>query len=443
MESPKFELTKILEWVQLNDYKRIALQFPQDLLSIAPEILLELEKCANDKQFFILADTSYRSCCLDLIAAEHANCDSIVHFGGACMTDLNGKIPSLYIFENTNIDFVNFRENISKFIDTKDEKEFDQILILCDSDYSDLENEIYQNVKSVFSMENIHLCGLLKDSSKLEENCRIILKREIPSNFNENKNNLLIFFGEKESPLLPLFVLTLKGINKILHYEPKEKSFYLESSKTNKLLMKRMYLAEKVKDANTIGLVLGYVSMECRKEAISRVRKLCKQRGKKLYVFYIGKLNEAKLTNFGAEIDVFVMLSCPYGILLDGNKFFKPIVSLMEVEMSLNQNTPYENIKWTGEASNILENKIQAFTEENDVDMSLTSGSVRSCGCDSTNGEDENMQILEYSAGDYFKKRTWKGLDDKECLKDDKKNFSELKEGFSGIASKYEKEIIN
>nr|CAD2190217.1 unnamed protein product [Meloidogyne enterolobii] len=443
MESPTFELTKILEWVQINDYKRIALQFPQNLLSIAPEILLELEKCANDKQFFILADTSYRSCCLDLIAAEHANCDSIVHFGGACMTDLNGKIPSLYIFENTNIDFDNFGENISKFINTKDEKEFDQILILCDSDYSDLENEIYQNVKSVFSIENIHLCRLLKDSFKHEENCRVILKREIPSNFCENKNNLLIFFGEKESPLLPLFVLTLKGINKILHYEPKEKSFYLESSKTNKLLMKRMYLAEKVKDANTIGLVLGYVSMECRKEAISRVRKLCKQRGKKLYVFYIGKLNEAKLTNFGAEIDVFVMLSCPYGILLDGNKFFKPIVSLMEVEMSLNQNTPYENIKWTGEASNILENKIQTFIKENDVDMSLTSGSVRSCGCNSTNREDENMQILEYSAGDYFKKRTWKGLDDKECLKDDKKNFSELKEGFSGIASKYEKELIN
>ncbi|KAL7077394.1 hypothetical protein ACQ4LE_003017 [Meloidogyne hapla] len=442
MESPTFELSKILEWIEENNYRRIALQFPQDLLSIAPEILLELEERSIDRQFFILADTSYRSCCLDLIAAEHASCDSIVHFGGACMTDLNGKIPSLYIFANTSIDFDNFRETTSKLIITNDEK-FDQILILCDSDYSDLEDEIYKNVKSLLSMDNVHLCRLLKDSVQLEENSRIILKREIPSNFCENKNNLLIFFGEKESPLLPLFVLTLNGLTKILHYEPKEKSFYLDSPKTNKLLMKRMYLSEKVKDADTIGLVLGYVSMECRKEAISRVRKLCKQRGKKLYVFYIGKLNEAKLTNFGAEIDVFVMLSCPYGILLDGNKFFKPIVSLMEVEMALNQNTPYENIKWTGEASNILENQIQSPNEENDVDISLTSGGVRSCGCNSADGKDENMQILEYSAGDYFKKRTWKGLDDKECLKDDTKKFSELKEGFSGIASRYEKELIN
>jgi len=48
---------------------------------------------------------------------------------------------------------------------------------------------------------------------------------------------------------------------------------------------------------------------------------------------------------------------------------------------------------------NYFLDKIRSFTEENDVDMSLTSGSVRSCGCNSTNGEDENMQILEYSAG--------------------------------------------
>lgn len=55
------------------------------------------------------------------------------------------------------------------------------------------------------------------------------------------------------------------------------------------------------------------------------------------------------------------MLSCPYGILLDGNKSFKPIVSLMEVEMALNQSSPYESMKWTGEASDILKSKNYIF----------------------------------------------------------------------------------
>ena len=60
MESPTFELSSIEEWVEANDYKRIALQFPRDLLPYAPEILLELEKRSVDRQFYILADTSYR-----------------------------------------------------------------------------------------------------------------------------------------------------------------------------------------------------------------------------------------------------------------------------------------------------------------------------------------------------------------------------------------------
>ena len=57
------------------------------------------------------------------------------------MTDLNGKIPALYIFAKPNIDFDNFRETTSKLIDKEDEEKFDQILILCDSDYSDLESK--------------------------------------------------------------------------------------------------------------------------------------------------------------------------------------------------------------------------------------------------------------------------------------------------------------
>jgi hypothetical protein len=35
---------------------------------------------------YILADTSYGSCCVDEVAAQHANCDLIVHFGFSCLS---------------------------------------------------------------------------------------------------------------------------------------------------------------------------------------------------------------------------------------------------------------------------------------------------------------------------------------------------------------------
>jgi len=40
----------------------------------------------DDIKFYILADTSYGSCCVDEIAAEHADADCIIHYGRACLS---------------------------------------------------------------------------------------------------------------------------------------------------------------------------------------------------------------------------------------------------------------------------------------------------------------------------------------------------------------------
>jgi hypothetical protein len=73
--------------------------------------------------------------------------------------------------------------------------------------------------------------------------------------------------------------------------------------------------------------------------------------------FIYFQLNEAKLTNFGLEVDVFVMLSCPYGILLDDKKFYKPVVSMSEAEMALNPQKAAADscdFGWTAEFQSLL-----------------------------------------------------------------------------------------
>jgi diphthamide biosynthesis protein 2 len=54
--------------------------------------------------------------------------------------------------------------------------------------------------------------------------------------------------------------------------------------------MRRFYLVEKIKEASVIGLVIGTVAVKSYQKAITRVRNLCKNSKKKLYVFYIGKV---------------------------------------------------------------------------------------------------------------------------------------------------------
>ncbi|KIH48669.1 hypothetical protein ANCDUO_21258 [Ancylostoma duodenale] len=87
-----FHLDETVTWIRNNGYKRVALQLPDHFLSRAYCIAKFIESSADVKAF-LLADTSYRSCCVDEVAAAHASCDAIVHYGDACLSALTENIP--------------------------------------------------------------------------------------------------------------------------------------------------------------------------------------------------------------------------------------------------------------------------------------------------------------------------------------------------------------
>jgi diphthamide biosynthesis protein 2 len=80
----------------LNPDIRVALQFPDELLSDAPDVCWEFQErlqTADDDdsnvwQFlvFVLGDTTYAPCCPDTIAAAHLNANILVHYGHACLS---------------------------------------------------------------------------------------------------------------------------------------------------------------------------------------------------------------------------------------------------------------------------------------------------------------------------------------------------------------------
>jgi diphthamide synthase subunit DPH2 len=54
-----FECQHVANWINSNGYERVALQFPDELLTYSPSIALSLgDKCTNSV-VFILGDTSY------------------------------------------------------------------------------------------------------------------------------------------------------------------------------------------------------------------------------------------------------------------------------------------------------------------------------------------------------------------------------------------------
>lgn len=114
-----FDIEATARFIVEQRCRRIGLQFPDELLPHATNVVRELREevaacqqtnettattdasaaatetaaavpaaasAAPALQLYILADTSYGSCCVDEVAAQHANCDLIVHFGFSCLS---------------------------------------------------------------------------------------------------------------------------------------------------------------------------------------------------------------------------------------------------------------------------------------------------------------------------------------------------------------------
>lgn len=146
-------------------------------------------------------------------------------------------------------------------------------------------------------------------------------------------------------------------------------------SYSTRQLRKRLFMVEKLKDANSVGLVVGTVGLEGHREAVSRMRALCKAAAKKIYVISVGKVrflaalptknvqvNVPKLSNFSADIDVFVLVSCPFGILLETSDFYKPVLSLFEAEVALNPSNSWAaGAGWTADFSKFLHGRFRLW----------------------------------------------------------------------------------
>lgn len=69
------------------------------------------------------------------------------------------------------------------------------------------------------------------------------------------------------------------------------------------------------------------------RDAIDSIRSLAKKAGKKTYTMLMGKPNPAKLANL-PEVEVFVMVADPQGMILDSKEYYAPIITPFEAYLA-------------------------------------------------------------------------------------------------------------
>jgi diphthamide biosynthesis protein 2 len=374
----RYEIERTLEEIRRHSWRRVALQFPDEMLpdsarvfqllargtrssvtaaaahGVKPDgvatsdhnLLEQLSQLTTDHKeeqvkFTVLADTSYGSCCVDEIAGEHVEADAVVHYGRACLSP-TARLPVLHVFTHRPLDF---KKVVDSFKEAYSAKSY-QIVLTADVTYHhhvrNLHNELVQQ-----GYDNIFVTDIIHEPTSPIPN------RTVPDEIRENPEALkewqMFYISEPPTSLLLTLSSRLAEIriyptDTTIHHHSTVKSLVANTS----LVLRRRYaLVTSLATVGIWGILINTLSVKNYLHMVDHVKSRIAAAGKKSYIFVVGKLNAAKVANF-SEVGGWVVIGCWESSLIDSKDFYKPVITPFELDLALKRD---EDRIWTGDWS--------------------------------------------------------------------------------------------
>ena len=427
----RYEIRRTIDEIRENKWRRIALQFPDEMLphsarvyqllarGLKPnpksneiqqtseqtpddsdEAMKAVERPSVDEdetpiRLTILADTSYGSCCVDEIAAEHVDADAVVHYGRSCLSP-TVRLPVLYVYTKRELEYDKAINSFREAFPDQNTK----VIITADVPYSDhIENLCYHLLKMGYT--NIFAATIIHNPASSIPN------RTVPSAINSDLSTFkdwhLFHISEPPTSLL----LTLTSSMASIKVFPTSTKASVTSSDTlarsTSLLLRRRYaLVTSLSTVSVWGILINTLSVKNYLHMVEHVKKSIEEAGKKSYLFVVGKINVTKVSNF-SEIGGWVVIGCWESSLIDSKEFYRPIIAPFELELALQDD---EGRVWTGEWRSDFESvfqKAKIREESNDAGYVEVGGLVNGDGNASDEESDEAPEF-DLRTGRYVSK---------------------------------------
>ncbi|KAF9955377.1 Diphthamide biosynthesis protein 2 [Mortierella alpina] len=162
-----YEIERTVSLIRERGYKRIALQFPDELLRDSG-LVAQLIRDQTGSAVFILADTSYGSCCVDEVAAQHISADAIIHYGRSCQSPTS-RLPVIYVFGKQPVDVADCVSVFDGFF-AKDKAQ--KVILMYDVIYAHCIDELLSKLTAGNNYTNI-----IKSRVETESNLGYVLTR--------------------------------------------------------------------------------------------------------------------------------------------------------------------------------------------------------------------------------------------------------------------------
>lgn len=425
-----YEIHRTVNEIEAGKWRRIALQFPDEMLVDAPRLFDALQNDlrksknhprrvlqdqGNDAQdgvaelnqsleqttlgdsnrqaearLCILADTSYGACCVDEVAAEHVDADVVVHYGRTCLSP-TARLPVIYVFTSRPLDV---DAVIQSFQEAHPDKA-DKVILMADIPYSVHVQSTFRRLQEagyskIYPTEIIH-----NPSSPLPNRS---IPQEAESDVAALQSYSLFHISEPPTSLL----LNISSRLSSIHIFPTDSTnTQAISVSTAQTLRRRYALVTKLSTVSIFGILINTLSVKNYMSALSHVQDLIARSGKKAYTFVVGKVNAAKVANF-SEVDGWVVIGCWESSLIESKDFWKPIITPFELELAL---TDERDRIWTGEWNSDFQSLLGKSEQRpvlNDADSeSGQEEEEEEAGEEASDDEDSEPPVFDLRTGRY------------------------------------------
>ncbi|KAG0592800.1 hypothetical protein KC19_1G282000 [Ceratodon purpureus] len=402
----QYDILATAAYILDHGFSRVALQFPDELLETSVEVTSLLRSALSERRhginLYVMADTTYGSCCVDEVAAAHVDAQCVIHYGHACLSQTS-RLPVFFVFGRGRINTHHCSQEILGFSpsdnrpllvlfglqyahaieDIKREVEVSRdggSGIVVFAEVPSCEMEPLRSTKSCVataavggcsqgactprgcngsqvssgcstcsssdaaSVKNLEMASEEELKQERVETSQLAesiggLKWSLPKDA-KMEDVAILWIGDEGAALTNLLLTYNK--NTVVRYNAEDEVIVKDLPSKSRDLMRRFALVERAKDASIVGIVVGTLGVAGYNEAIQRVREIVASAGKKSYTMLMGRPNPAKLANF-PECDVFVLVACSQTVLLDSKEYLAPLITPFEAELAF-----VEGREWTG-----------------------------------------------------------------------------------------------
>lgn len=326
-----YEIDRTAREIRQGGWRRIALQFADHMLVDAPRVvqILDAELAAGsdtEVRIHILADTSYSACCVDEIAAEHADAEVVVHYGRTCLSPTS-RLPVIYVYTSHKLDHGVVVEKFGSEFSDKTAR----VVVMADLTYQDHVDAIVGDLKAA-GYTNVLGTRVVRDPAGIIPNRKI----EGPEMTDDViKSHSLFHISDPPTSLLLALQTRFASLHVLSTPNSSSPTIDNPTLRAAGLLRRRFARVLSLASAGVVGILVNTLSVSNYLASIDLLRAKIAKGGKKSYTVVVGKLNPAKLANF-SEIEGWVVIGCwESGLIEDDVGYWRPVVTPFEMEVAL------------------------------------------------------------------------------------------------------------